>query len=130
MKKILSILLLLPLLVGYKEKKTKRAVTTCTPEISVTKPVVKDVALTKDYPGYLTSEQTVNLVARVNVTLESASYVPGARVKKGQLLFVIEPTIYKNEVAQAEATLRTSQAQLEYSRNNYVRMQEIGRAHV
>ena len=89
MKKILYILLILPLIVGCKEKKTKKAVTTYTPEISVTKPVVKDVALTKDYPGYLTSEQTVNLVARVNGTLESASYVPGARVKKGDRKSVV-----------------------------------------
>lgn len=124
MKKILYILLILPLIVGCKEKKTKKTVSTYVPEISVSKPIVEDVTLTKDYPGYLTSEQTVNLVARVNGTLEAASYTPGTRVKKGQLLFVIEPTIYKNEVAQAEATLRTSQAQLEYSRNNYARMQE------
>ena len=123
MKKILYILLVLPLLVGCKEKKTKKTVA-YTPEITVAKPVIEDVTLTKDYPGYLTTEQTVNLVARVNGTLESASYTPGARVKKGQILFVIEPTIYKNQVAQAEASLRTSQAQLEYSRNNYARMQE------
>ena len=123
MKKILYILLILPLIVGCKEKKTKKAVA-FVPEISVTKPVVEDVELTKDYPGYLTSEQTVNLVARVNGTLESIKYEPGTRVKKGQILFVIEPTIYKNDVAQAQATLLTSQSQLEYSRNNYVRMQQ------
>ena len=123
MKKIFYILLVLPLLVGCKDKKTKKT-TVDIPGINVSKAVVEDVTLTKDYPGYLTTEQTVNLVARVNGTLESMSYIPGSRVKKGQLLFVIEPTIYRNEVAQAEATLATSQAELEYSRNNYIRMVE------
>lgn len=95
-----------------------------TPEISVTKPVVEDITLTKDYPGYLTTEQTVNLVARVNGTLQSTSYTPGGRVKKGQLLFVIEPTLYKDKVEQAKADLQTAQAQLEYARSNYSRMKE------
>ena len=95
-----------------------------TPEISVAKPLVKDITLTKDYPGYLTSQQTVNLVARVNGTLQSASFTPGSRVKKGQILFVIEPTIYKDNVSQAEAALRTAKVQLEYARNNYSRMTE------
>lgn len=53
-----------------------------TPEISVTKPIIKNVTLTKDYPGYLTTEKTVNLVARVNGTLQSTSYTPGGRVKQ------------------------------------------------
>ena len=92
--------------------------------ISVAKPIVKDITLTKDYPGYLTTEKTVNLVARVNGTLQSVSYAPGGRVKKGQLLFVIEPTLYNDKVAQAEAELKTAQAQLEDARNNYSRMKE------
>ena len=95
-----------------------------TPEISVAYPLVQNITLTKDYPGYLTTEQTVNLVARVNGALQSASFTPGTRVKQGQLLFVIEPTIYKDNVTQAEAPLKTALAQLEYARNNYSRMKE------
>ena len=95
-----------------------------TPEISVAKPIIKNVTLTKDYPGYLTTEKTVNLVARVNGTLQSTSYTAGGRVKQGQLLFVIEPTLYKDKVEQAEAALKTAQAQLEYARSNYSRMKE------
>lgn len=40
------------------------------------------------------------------------------------MLFVIEPTLYNDKVAQAEAELKTAQAQLEYARNNYSRMKE------
>ena len=125
MKKLMYIFLALPILTGCKEKKSAGAMGGMpTPEISVTKPIVKDITLTKDYPGYLTTEQTVNLVARVNGTLQSTSYVPGGRVKKGQLLFVIEPTLYKDKVEQAKADLQTAQAQLEYARSNYSRMKE------
>ena len=125
MKKLMYIFLVLSVLTGCKEKKDAGAMKGMpTLVISVAKPIVKDITLTKDYPGYLTTEKTVNLVARVNGTLRSVSYVPGGRVKKGQLLFVIEPTLYNDKVAQAEAELKTAQAQLEYARNNYSRMKE------
>ena len=125
MKKLMYIFLALPILTGCKEKKSTGAMGGMpTPEISVTKPIVEDITLKIDYPGYLTTEKTVNLVARVNGTLQSTSYVAGGRVKQGQLLFVIEPTLYKDQVEQAEAELKTAQAQLEYARNNYSRMKE------
>ena len=125
MKKLMYIFLVLSVLTGCKEKKDAGAMKGMTTlAISVAKPIVKDITLTKDYPGYLTTEKTVNLVARVNGTLQSVSYAPGGRVKKGQLLFVIEPTLYNDKVAQAEAELKTAQAQLEYARNNYSRMKE------
>ena len=125
MKKLMYIFLVLSVLTGCKEKKDAGAMKGMpTLAISVAKPIVKDITLTKDYPGYLTTEKTVNLVARVNGTLQPVSYAPGGRVKKGQLLFVIEPTLYNDKVAQAEAELKTAQAQLEYARNNYSRMKE------
>lgn len=117
---LFALLLLLP---GCKEKRGGMG-TMPIPEISVAKPLVKNITLTKDYPGYLTTEMTVKLVGRVNGTLQSANFTPGSRVKKGQLLFVIEPTMYKNSVVQAEAALKTAQAQLEYDQNNYSRMKE------
>ena len=125
MKKLMYIFFALPILTGCKEKKSAGAMGGMpTPEISVAKPIIKNVTLTKDYPGYLTTEKTVNLVARVNGTLQSTSYTAGGRVKQGQLLFVIEPTLYKDKVEQAEAALKTAQAQLEHARSNYSRMKE------
>lgn len=92
--------------------------------IEVAKPVVKNVTLTKDYPGYLEAESTVDLVGRVNGTLEAKNFAPGSRVRKGQVLFVIEPTLYENAVKQAEATLKTARADLEYANSSYQRMKE------
>lgn len=123
MKRLFYIMLTLPLLLSCKDKK-EASRSMPIPDISVAKPQVEDITLTKEYPGYLTSEQTVNLVARVNGTLQSASFSPGSRVRQGQVLFVIEPTVYKDNVVQAEAALKTAKAQLEYSRNNYSRMKE------
>lgn len=116
-------LLVLPLLIGCgKNKETARIIPV--PEITVALPNVQNITLTKEYPGYLTSEKTVNLVGRVNGTLQTIAYAPGSQVHQGQVLFVIEPTLYQDNVQQAEAALKTAHANLDYTKNNYERMQE------
>ena len=50
MKKLLYILLALPLLTACREKKeTAGAAAMYTPEVSVASPLIKDITLTKDY---------------------------------------------------------------------------------
>lgn len=92
--------------------------------VQVACPVVREVTLTRDYPGYLESETFVDLVGRVNGTLQRKCFMPGGRVHRGQLLFVIEPTLYEDEVRQAEAALKTARAQADYAASSYARMQE------
>ena len=92
--------------------------------VEVAKPIVKNVTLTRDYPGYLTAETSVDIVARVNGILLSKLYPSGGKVKKGQTLFVVDPTLYQNAVKQAEAALKTAKANLDYARSNYERMKE------
>ena len=90
--------------------------------IEVSLPIVREVTLTREYPGYLESDATIEIVGRVNGTLGSKNYKAGTRVKKGELLFTIESSSYKDAVKQAEAALKTAKANLDYSRNNYERM--------
>ena len=118
-------LLVLPLLAGCGNKK-EAAHTMPAPEISVARPSVQDITLTKNYPGYLTSEKTVDLVGRVSGTLQTVAYTPGSRVHQGQVLFQIEPTVYQDNVRQAEAVLNTARANLEYAQNNYARSRKNG----
>lgn len=94
------------------------------PPISVAKPVVKDITLMKKYPGYVSAQNSVNLVARVNGYLENSFYDAGSRVEKGKLLFLIEPTQYKDYVLEAESSLENAIAKRDYAENNYMRMKE------
>lgn len=84
--------------------------------------------MTKEYPGYLSSQLKVDLVARVNGYLRTSYLKAGSRVKKGDLIFVIEPDTYQDNVTQAEASVKTSKAQLEYARSNYERMKEAAKS--
>ena len=92
--------------------------------VEVAKPEVKDVTLTRDYPGYLTAETSIDVVGKVNGTVLSKNYPSGGRVKKGQTLFVIDPTLYQNSVKKAEANLKNAKANLDYAKSNYERMKE------
>lgn len=79
-------LLILPLLATGCEGRKETAQTMPVPEISVARPTVQNITLTKEYPGYLTSEKTVDLVGRVSGTLQTIAYAPGSRVRQGQVL--------------------------------------------
>jgi hypothetical protein len=68
--------------------------------VEVALPVVQDITLTREYPGYLAADATIPVVGRVNGTVVKRKFVEGGRVKEGDLLFVIEPTLYENAVAQ------------------------------
>lgn len=94
------------------------------PPISVAKPVIKDITLSKSYPGYVSAQNSVNLVARVSGYLEESFYDAGSRVEEGKLLFLIEPTQYKDNVMQAESALEISTAKRDYAKNNFERMKE------
>ncbi|MGL5785722.1 MAG: efflux RND transporter periplasmic adaptor subunit [Bacteroidales bacterium] len=90
--------------------------------ITVAKPVIQEIVLSKQYPGYLQAEQTVNLTARVSGALQKILYTPGQFVQQGATLFIIEPTVYKNQLEEAKASLETARAQLAYAKANYERM--------
>jgi RND family efflux transporter MFP subunit len=122
MKQLLTFLFALIMLVSCTSRKSAEA-TEALP-VSVATPEVRTVTLTHDYPGYLKASSTVDVVARVSGTLLQSCYEGGQRVRAGQTLFRIEPTLYEDAVRQAEASLKTAEANLDYARNNFIRMGE------
>ena len=122
MKSLIYTLLCGALILSCSKSKKQPIAQRALPEITVAKPVVQTIKLTKKYPGYLSSLQSVDLKSRVNGELISQNFTDGGVVQKGDLLFVIEPTIYKNNVAQARAGLQTAKAQYEYASSQYERM--------
>lgn len=93
--------------------------------VEVATPTVKDVVLTRQYPGYLSADAAVEVVCRVNGQLIQSNVSAGQRVSKGDVLYLIEPTPYRDAVRKAEAALATAQAELAYAQSSYDRMQEV-----
>jgi multidrug efflux pump subunit AcrA (membrane-fusion protein) len=84
------------------------------PAVTVSHPVLKPVTENLDLTGTVAASRSVNLVARVSGFLESVNFKDGDLVEAGQLLFVIEPAPYQQQLALNEAAL--VQAESEYAR--------------
>ncbi|MBQ7696768.1 MAG: efflux RND transporter periplasmic adaptor subunit [Lentisphaeria bacterium] len=67
----------------------------------------------------------VNLVARVEGYLRKRHFKEGARVKKDQLLFEIEPEVYQAKVKAAEAKLTKAQAAQKNADTDYNRQRKL-----
>jgi membrane fusion protein, multidrug efflux system len=95
------------------------------PDVTVSRPVQQTVTDTIELTGNTQSSNTVNLVARVTGYLQSVNFKDGAIVKKGDLLFVIEPEQYQASVQLAEATVEQQQATLTQATSEYERQQRL-----
>ena len=78
----------------------------------VTSPLQMDTTITKTYVAQIKSIQHIELRAQERGYLQKIYVDEGQRVRKGQLLFQIMPTLYNAEVAKAEA--EASYAGIEY----------------
>lgn len=94
------------------------------PTINVANPIIDSIVLHKTYPGILTAPSKAEVVGRVNGTLLSQNYESGSYVMKGQVLFTIESTQYRDAVSQAQASLATAKSRHEYASRNYEAMKE------
>jgi len=65
------------------------------PKVTVSQPVVRHVVESATYTGRLEAVGSVEIRARVNGYLHSVHFTDGAIVKKGAVLFVIDPRPYK-----------------------------------
>jgi RND family efflux transporter MFP subunit len=93
------------------------------PKVTVAHPVQQPVTNYLEVTGNTAAFNTVDLVARVQGFLENIHYKDGDFLKKGTLLFTIEPEPYQVKLDQAKAaedgaaaTLR--QAEAEYQRQS------------
>ncbi len=100
------------------------------PEVLVGRPVVKTVTDYEDFTGHTDAVMSVEIRARVSGYLveglkDSGPNKEGTEVKKGELLFEIDPRTYEADKNKAEAALAQSQAHLERLTKDLTRAQEL-----
>ena len=120
----LTFLLLFPIAVvfaGGCEKKNQYAAPP-PPSVTVAGPIQKDVTDYLEFTGTTQAVASVDIRARVQGFLQSVHFKDGAVVKKGDLLYIIDPATYQASVDKAEGDLAAKKAQfdraeVEYQRN-------------
>lgn len=94
-------------------------------EVIVSHPLKKEVTQYLEFTGTAAALEFVEIRARVEGWLESIHFTPGSRVKKGDLLFVIDPRPFQAIVDQYEAALKGKQADLQLKQANLKRAQQL-----
>ncbi len=95
------------------------------PKVTVSRPIAQEVIDWDEYTGRLEAMETVEVRARVSGYLQSIHFKDGAMVKKGELLFVIDPRPYQAELDRVTAELQLAQARLELAKSDYARAQKL-----
>ncbi len=85
----------------------------------------KDVASVTEYVGRTRAAQRVDIRARVSGTLLDRPFKEGTPVKKGDLLFSIDPAEFEANLASAQADVARAKATVEEASNNLVRYTEL-----
>ena len=95
------------------------------PKVNVATPITRDVTEYLDFTGNTQAVNSVDLRARIEGFLVQQAYEDGADVKKGQLLFVIQPEPYEAKLQEAQASLQSQQAGLHQAEVEYVRAKNL-----
>jgi multidrug efflux system membrane fusion protein len=82
------------------------------PDVTVARPIWRQVQNYREYTGYLEPVETVNVRTRVRGFLQKIHFTEGTEVKKGDLLYEIDPREFEAAVARAQADLTKANAEL------------------
>jgi RND family efflux transporter MFP subunit len=110
--KILLSLLLATLLLTAGCRDQNQYVAPPPPTVTVALPKQQDITHYAQYSGLTDAVESVEIRARVEGYLKSIHFRDSAMVKKGDLLFVIDPKPYQARLDEAEATLAMREAEL------------------
>jgi multidrug efflux system membrane fusion protein len=92
--------------------------------------VAKDVPLYLDEIGTCAAVESVIIRPQVSGRITEVHFEDGAEVKKGDLLFTIDPRPYQAVLDQARARLAQDKAKLEFDRAQFARAQELRKTKV
>src|SRR3989442_2890534 len=95
------------------------------PTVSVIQPVAREVVEWDEYIGRLESPETVEVRARVSGYLDKVHFKEGKEIKKGDLLFTIDPRPYQAEFDHANAEYERAVSQTDLAKNDFERAKRL-----
>jgi membrane fusion protein (multidrug efflux system) len=95
------------------------------PEISVVEVIQKDVPIYKEFVGQVYGHKDIPIRARVEGFLEGIHFREGLMVKKGQLLYSIDPIPFQARVNAQKSKLAEAETMLVKARNDLNRIKPL-----
>lgn len=121
--RFLFILLLSIVLISCGEDQNKNQAKPV--DVSVVKVIKKDTPIYKEFVGQMYGLKDIPIRARVQGFLEGIFFEEGRPVKKGQLLYTIDPQPFMADVAAKESMLAESQILLVNAENELARYKPL-----
>jgi membrane fusion protein (multidrug efflux system) len=97
------------------------------PEVQVADVTQKDVPIYIELVGATLGSEDVEIRARVEGYLISMNFTEGSFVRKGQLLYKIDPQPFEAALAEAKADLATARARRDKTENDVARLTPLAK---
>lgn len=95
------------------------------PPISAATVLEKSIVETQEFSGRLEAVDRVEVRPRVSGFIASVNFRPGSEVKKGDVLFVIDPRPYEAEAKRAEAAQMAARAKADLATLELARAEKL-----
>ncbi|MDY6945288.1 MAG: efflux RND transporter periplasmic adaptor subunit [Pseudomonadota bacterium] len=95
------------------------------PQVAVAAALERQVQEWDEFTGRLEAVESVEVRPRVTGYIDSVNFSEGSVVKKGDLLFVIDPRPYRAELEKAQAELARATARAELSKTDVERSEKL-----
>jgi membrane fusion protein, multidrug efflux system len=93
--------------------------------VSVVTAITQDVPLYMDEVGRCVAREVVSVQPEVSGRITEIHFQDGVDVKKGDLLFTIDPRPFRAQLDSAEANLAQSKAALDFARIQFERVKDL-----
>ncbi|AZQ60694.1 efflux RND transporter periplasmic adaptor subunit [Flammeovirga pectinis] len=123
--KLITLAITSIVLIGCGGESAKQQKTIPQAEIQVTEVTVQNVPLTKTFVGQVYGTKDIPIRSRVEGFLEGIHFREGSRVKKGQLLYTVDPQSYSAEVTMRKSQLAEAKVSLIRASNDLGRIQPL-----
>lgn len=106
-------------------RSTVQAAPPSAPVVTVSEPLRRDLDSRLEFLGQFSPVERVELRAQVGGTLTKIGFKDGDVVRKGELLFEIDPTQYQIKLSEATAQLESAQARYDLATQELARAQTL-----
>jgi multidrug efflux system membrane fusion protein len=117
--------LAIAVLVGCSSQASDNAGAPPPPAVSAAPVLIKEVSHWDEYNGRVEAVETVSLRPRVSGYIDRVNYVEGQEVKKGDVLFTIDDSSYRTELARSQAELARARTLAELGRSEAARAKKL-----
>lgn len=97
------------------------------PQVTVAKPIVKDIKEWDDFTGRFQAVEDVDIRARVTGYVKAVHFDEGELVKEGALLLTIDQRTYQAALDEALAALKVAEAALQFATQELKRAEDLSK---